>query len=199
MNRSAQLIRWPLRVPRPTAQKAAAIVGTASLALLAAACGASPSSTRSVGSPSAGASPDSHALAFARCVRSHGVPNWPDPESTGTFDKTKLTPQQLGASSSQIRSAGDACQRLLPNTHESSQAGDQQTMSALVKFARCVRSHGVSNWPDPLSESDPGEPDTPGFPRDMQGVSQSAPQVKTATDTCQHFLAVIGYGSGGYP
>jgi len=41
----------------------------------------------------------------------------------------------------------------------------------MVNFARCVRSHGVPNWPDPLAEPDPGQPGTPGFPRSMRGVN----------------------------
>jgi hypothetical protein len=72
-------------------------------------------------------------------------------------------------------------------------------MNAVSKFARCVRSRGVPNWPDPLAESDPGQPGTPGFPREMPGVNHESPQVETAMSTCQHLLARIGYGSGGYP
>ena len=68
-----------------------------------------------------------------------------------------------------------------------------------MAFARCMRAHGVQKWPDPLSESDPGQPDTPGFPRDMPDVNQTAPQVKRAMKDCQHLMAGIGYGSGGYP
>jgi hypothetical protein len=39
-----------------------------------------------------------------------------------------------------------------------------------------MRAHGVQHWPDPLPESDPGQPDTPGFPRDMPDVNQNAHQ-----------------------
>lgn len=72
-------------------------------------------------------------------------------------------------------------------------------MTAMLNFARCVRSHGVPNWPDPLAESDPGQPGTPGFPRTMPRVNQNAPRVKTAMHTCQRLMAAIGYRSGGYP
>jgi hypothetical protein len=72
-------------------------------------------------------------------------------------------------------------------------------MTALSRFARCVRSDGVPSWPDPLAESDAGEPGTPGFPRNMPGVNQDAPQVENALAKCQHLLAGIGYASGGYP
>ena len=72
-------------------------------------------------------------------------------------------------------------------------------MTAMLNFARCMRSHGVPGWPDPLAESDPGQPGTPGFPRDMAGINQNSPKVKSAMGACQHLMAGIGYGSGGYP
>jgi hypothetical protein len=135
------------------------------------------------------------ALAFAGCMRSHGVLKYPDPNSAGGLPK--VGPQQLGISSSQYQAAETACSSLLPSSGESSQAWDQQMMNALWKFARCVRSHGVTNWPDPLPESDPGEPGTPGFPRTLQGIDTNSPQVRDAMNACQHL--VPGYSSGGYP
>ena len=130
-------------------------------------------------------------------MRTHGVLNFPDPDTGGAIPKVSL--QQLAVNSSQFQAAQRACQSLLPNSGQSSGAQLQEVMTALSKFARCVRSHGVRNWPDPLAESDVGEPDTPGFPRNMPGVNQDAPQIKTALSNCQHLLAGIGYAAGGYP
>jgi hypothetical protein len=200
MNHSTCLIRRQRRGSRSTTQTAVAIIATAGLALLVAACGGSPQVTQSASPPNVAASTSQpSAIAFARCMRSHGVQHWPDPESSGQFDKTKLTLQQLGVVQSQLQIARRACQHLYPSDNQSPQATTQQVMNALVRFARCVRAHGVTNWPDPLAESDPGQPGTPGFPRDIPGVNQNAPQVKNAMGKCQHFMAAIGYGSGGYP
>lgn len=46
-------------------------------------------------------------LAFAKCMRSHGVPNFPDPNGQGEFDFS-----QLGAikANPALHSAGQACQ-----------------------------------------------------------------------------------------
>ncbi len=172
----------------------------ACVVLVVAACGGS--------SPSAGLSSAAHArsaagpqsaIAAARCMRSHGVEHWPDPDRNGQFAKSELTLQRLGVTGSELRAAQQACQHLFPNTGQSSSAQDQQMMNAMWKFARCVRARGVTSWPDPLAESDPGQPNTPGFPRSMPGVDQNAPKVKAATKTCQHLIAGIGYASGGYP
>jgi hypothetical protein len=88
-----------------------------SLALVAAGCGGGGSTgshvaqlstgTTQSSSPSRGLTHD-QALAYAGCLRSHGVPLWPDPESSGAFDKSKLTPHQLGVSSSHIGTAQKA-------------------------------------------------------------------------------------------
>lgn len=132
-------------------------------------------------------------------MRSHGVQHYPDPNSSGGFDKSQLTTRQLAVSASAIRAAGQACQPLLPSSGQSSQAQAQKMMSAMSKFARCVRSDGVANWPDPVAESDAGQPNTPGFPRNMPEVNQNAPQVKAAIRKCQHLMADIGYAHAGYP
>ena len=103
MNHSTRVMRRPRRAART----AAAIIATAALALLATACSASPSSTGSGRATNAGGSANSpsansqKALAFSRCVRSRGVPNYPDPDSSGGI--AKETAQQLGVSSSQLQ------------------------------------------------------------------------------------------------
>jgi hypothetical protein len=130
-------------------------------------------------------------------MRGHGVVRFPDPGSSGVIPKVSL--EELGVSRSKFLVAQRGCQRLLPGSSQSSQVGVQQVMTALVNFARCMRSQGLTNWPDPLAESDPGQPGTPGFPRSMPDVNQDALQVEDATSRCQHLLAGIGYGSGGYP
>ena len=203
MHHRTGVIRPRRRARPPTARAAAAIIAAGALALPAAAFGGSPSSTAAGGSLYARAStlPRStnvqRALAYSRCMRAHGVLKFPDPNSSGAIPKVGL--QQLGVSSTVFQAAQRTCQHLLPNSGQSSQAQNQQILNALWNFARCVRAHGVPNWPDPLAESDPGQPGTPGFPRNTPGVNQNAPQVKNAQQKCQHLLAGIGYGSGGYP
>lgn len=191
MHHGARAFRW--RPPAvPVGGRTPAIVG---LVLLVTACGGSSPSTGS----SSGANAAASAVAVARCMRAHGVQHWPDPDRNGAFDKSKLTLQQLRVTDPELHAAQRACQQLFSNSSKPSQAQNQRVMIALWKFARCLRTHGVTHWPDPLAESDPGQPGTPGFPRDISGVDQNAPQVKDAMGKCQHRIAAIGYGSGGYP
>jgi hypothetical protein len=92
-------------------------------------------------------------------MRSHGVPNFPDPSSSGGVPKE--TAQQLGVSSSQLQAALNACQHLLPNTGniDDNPAALHRWWSQMLHFAQCMHSHGVPNWPDPSAYSqDPLRP-----------------------------------------
>jgi hypothetical protein len=157
----------PGRTGSPRARTAAAVIATAVLALLAAACGGSGSSTGSRGSAKAGGSTTSASyVAYSACMRSHGVPNYPDPDSSGQLPKPDA--HHLGVSSSQLQATQQACQHLLPSTGRTINAGSitdcmmaDDCPQALVQhlldeersFARCMRSHGVPNWPDPTIDS----------------------------------------------
>ena len=88
------------------------------------------------------------ALAYADCVRTHGVPLWPDPDASGRFDKSKLNPRLLGVSSSKAGLAAHACRSLLPTYSATQQS---QVLAQALTFSRCMRAHGSTNFPDPES------------------------------------------------
>ena len=149
MNDSTHVPSRPRRAGPPRARTAAAIIATAALALLTAACGGSPSSKDNPSSTGTGGASSaflSHELAFARCVRAHGVPNFPDPQpsSNGKFPGSGA--QQLGVSDSVLRADLRACQNLLPAGRPPLTAHEQQDY---LQAAACMRSHGIANFPDP--------------------------------------------------
>jgi hypothetical protein len=112
-------------------------------------------------------------------MRSHGVPNFPDPNSTGGFDKTTL--HQLSATSSQYQPATQSCAHLLPNGgDEPTQAQLQQQLSAMRRFTQCMRSHGVPNWPDPTLDAD-GR-----LVFHSQSIDYNAPPISTKISYCVH-------------
>jgi hypothetical protein len=156
-----------------------ALAGLLSLALLVTACGGSPTTQTSTSSnPPAASAQQNGAVAYARCVRSNGVPNWPDPESNGTFDKSKLTAERLGVSSSRLQSAQNACRHLLPNGGSGPNAAQVQQMKTQgFEFARCVRSHGVPNFPDPDSSGRIPDPAS-------VGIDQGSPKFEAANQAC---------------
>jgi hypothetical protein len=189
MNDSTRAIRRPRRARPPTARTVVAIIAMAALALLAAACSGSPSSTGSRGAPNAGGSTSAQLLDFARCMRSNGVPNFPDPTSDEKFPGA----QQLGVSDSQFHTAYDACKHLLPNGGTGpNQVELQQQVTALLPFARCVRSHEVPNWPDPSIQTNPSGTTAVVFDligiQGLDGDGFDSPQVQAGVQQCQNLL-----------
>jgi hypothetical protein len=192
MNDSTRVRRRPRRARPWPARTAAAIIATVGLALLAAACGGSPGShvaqvgsttTKSSTSSSAVAAQQNGMLAFSRCVRSHGVPKFPDPNSSGALPKRQVA--QLTASNPQFPAAHRACEYLLPNGGQPTQAQVQQAWNDMRNFARCMRSHGVPDWPDPAATS---QQDQRPFFHLPDSVDPNAPQITTKIRACQHVL-----------
>ena len=194
MNHSAPVMRRPRRI-------AAAMIAIGVLALLAA-CSGSPSSAGSGGSPGASGSANSpSAIAYSHCMRSHGVPNFPDPASTGQVPKTSA--QLLGVSDTQLQAAQAACQHLYPGnggsggvltkdslgqceeTGNCPQALVQAAMTALRTYAHCMRSHGLPTWPDPTLDSE----GRPGFNLlHVQGFNPNSSQTSNIMQDCYHVM-----------
>jgi hypothetical protein len=181
------------RVIRRPHWTVAAVVATAALVLLGAACGGSPSSIGPSSSSNAGGTTNSQSsssqmLPFASCMRSNGVPNFPDPNSSEKFPGA----QQLGVSSSLYQSAMNACKHLLPNGGNApSQTELRQEETALLPFAQCMRSHGVSDWPDPsiYTNSDGQTAVVFNFiGTSLDGSGFDSPQVQAKSNACQHLL-----------
>src|SRR5579862_5527039 len=80
-------------------------------------------------------------LAFARCMRSNGVPNFPDPSSGGGV--TITSGNGIDPGSPQFQSAQRACQKYLPAEKAPSPAQVAKMQANLLKFSACMRSHGV--------------------------------------------------------
>jgi hypothetical protein len=146
-----------------------------------AACGGSNSPGATAGG-SQGNSASAGAVAYSACIRSHGVPNYPDPESGGSLPKGNA--QAFGVSDSQFQAAESACKDLLPSSDTDFNAsltqclenGDcppavvQRALTEGRKFAQCMRAQGVSNWPDPTIDS----MGRPSFQVTAAGISYDA-------------------------
>ena len=138
---------------------AASVVAAAALALLAAGCGggSSPRVANVASSTTAATTTTQNgAVSFTRCMRSNGVVNFPDPPPVGSRIP-KPTMQQLGVSDSQFQAALSACRHLMPNAGSAPQQTAQQNHTRLadeLSFARCMRNHGLSRFPDPTAQGD---------------------------------------------
>lgn len=151
------------------------------LSLLAAGCGGggrSPGIASVASSTTATTTTQNGAFAYSVCMRAHGVPNFPDPDSQGTFPSLSA----LGLSKQTWAPADIACKHLLPNGGGGSQETAQQQRTRLVdglSFARCMRGHGVSRFPDPTAQGQ--------LTVEMvlaQGIDVHSPAVLQAIQTC---------------
>ena len=84
---------------------------------------------------------------FSACMRSHGVPNFPDPGSGGGI---QVGPSSgIDPNSPKFQAAQRACQKLLPNGGQPSPQQRAKMQQALLAFSACMRSHGIADFPDP--------------------------------------------------
>ncbi len=117
-------------------------------------------------------------------MRSHGVPTFPDPYSSGQIPKTQVVNARKD-NPSRFDTANATCRDLLPNggTNGPTPAQIAQDWADFRGFARCMRSHGVANWPDPTRRST--SDNRPAFNLTAVGLyPNSQPQLKTKAQQC---------------
>jgi hypothetical protein len=165
-------------------------VAGAVAAMLATAC--SSSAPSSVSAPSY-----AQVLDLAQCMRSHGVPTFPDPGASGEYNLTSSGSIEgaggasIDINSSQVQAAYGHCRQLVPSAPSISrleqleQQGQQrreQALPQLLKYSQCMRSNGVPNFPD-FGQSDPSP-----APGKSDAINPNSPQFQAASTTCQHLL-----------
>ena len=77
-------------------------------------------------------------------MRSHGVPNFPDLNPNGSVD----LPASINPEAPAFQSASQACASLRPGASSPPPISLTQQKSFLAN-AKCMRKHGVPNFPDP--------------------------------------------------
>lgn len=114
-----------------------------SCALAVAACGSSvkPRSADASGGP---------ALKVAECMRSHGVPSFPDPGANGGL----VIPNNVNPQSPAFQSAQQACAKLGSGGSGPGSSSESRDL-AMFALAKCIRKHGVPSFPDPTRSPPP--------------------------------------------
>ncbi len=127
------------------------------------------------GGSSPGSSAGSNAqagLKFAACVRAHGVPDYPDAAANGSGQtatngggqtspppgKADVNGHILSESTQVVDTAYGKCQKYSlalqgPVVSSGQLAG---LKAGALAYAKCVRAHGVPDFPDPTVETGPG-------------------------------------------
>jgi hypothetical protein len=124
-----------------------------------AACGGSS------GSPSSAASTTQAGLKFAACVRAHGVPDFPDPSSNNSGGLVRATPGKMSVDGHTLSESPRVVQKAMQKCQKYSPAAKGPPISAAqlakikagaLAMAKCMRAHGVPNFPDPQVGTGPG-------------------------------------------
>jgi hypothetical protein len=132
-------------------------------------------------------------------MRSHGVTNFPDPtpgpngQGFGFMLSGQGGPGGGGAdpNSSQMQAADHTCQPLMPNHGVAPAMTAAQEQQAL-KWAACIRAHGVADFPDPKFDN--------GHMQIEMKVNGNGPQMQAAQDACKSLNpggANASFGPGG--
>jgi hypothetical protein len=134
---------------RPTALLAVLIAG----AVAVAGCGSGGSSAQASGGTTTKPGVD-QVVKFADCMRAHGVPSFPDPTSGGPI-RIGGPGSGIDSRSPAFQAALRACRKLQPGGGGPKPMSESQKLAAIA-FARCVRKHGVPDFPDPSNASAAG-------------------------------------------
>jgi hypothetical protein len=89
---------------------------------------------------------------FADCMRSHDVSGFPDPTAPGAAKEFILSQiPGVDTRTAAFRSARSACAHLLPSNGPNPQGVIEQVTTQLLRTSRCMRTHGVAEFPDPTT------------------------------------------------
>jgi hypothetical protein len=119
---------------------------------------------------------------LVRCARANGMPNLPDPQldSNGRASFPNGTPSPPAS----VRRACQSIYDRLPPSARGEEERPPADRQALLRFARCMREHGVPDFPDPDAEGNfrapagalpGGSPDSPSVKRALQACRQLDP------------------------
>jgi hypothetical protein len=136
--------------------RALVLLAAVAVAVITVGCGGGSPSSASLSGAAAQAKggPGEAAYQFSACMRNHGVSNFPDPKvktsANGVSVAIGINPSISGQPA--FKTAQAACQHILPKPGSGPDGNPAQRRArteAFIAFARCLRSHGFPNFPDP--------------------------------------------------
>jgi hypothetical protein len=136
--------------------------------------------------------PMARAIRYADCMRSHGVADYPDPQPISRGGRQGVRIETPDLSSPQARAAVQACRNDRPSGAGANPTLDPQQQAQLLAFARCMRVHGIQDFPDPAR--------TGGFPPSIGRIARDLPAFRSALSACLHIAhGAIVRGPNGNP
>jgi len=125
-------------------------------------------------------------------MRSHGIANFPDPDSNGLIPKLSAG-SGIDTNSPTFQAAQTACYKYTPGATMTSPERNQREID-LLRFAQCMRSHGLPNFPDPTLNP----AGLSGFAiAGSSGVDRNSPIFQAAGNACKNLMQGLPGPTGG--
>jgi len=174
-------------------------VVVAAIAVGVSACGSASSSSSSSSVVAGTSASDSSSSAryqarlnLAKCFRAHGI-NVPDPSPNGGIGGGLRALR--GYPQAQVQAAMQACRQYFAQAFPRlnlSPAQQAQFRQAFVKWAACMRSHGI-DIPDPTTNGTGGF----GLRGALSNVDRNSPAFQSANQACASLRPRFGRGGAG--
>jgi hypothetical protein len=124
---------------------------------------------------------------YAKCLRAHGAGEVPEPGPDESI-VNGYGGEGPNPGPPQLHAAQKACNELLPSGGGPSPQVQEQTQERALKFAQCMRSHGLPSFPDPSGGA--GGHTRIGGPG--SGVDPDSPQFAAAAKACRQYFGPAG-------
>ncbi len=119
---------------------------------------------------------------YARCVRAHGMPGFPDPQITNGVPSFPDSAPRVSPFAQQA--CGQIAARIPPQ-FTATQPASPADLQKLLKFANCMRDHGVADWPDPNALGE--------FPLDQHLIQRGKRLLLSAGPICERLTDLSNY------
>jgi hypothetical protein len=155
-----------------------------------------PGATPAAAKPSA--DPKQAALRFSQCMREHGVPDFPDPTTSGNGNSSLVingsgSGSDLDPNATAFKDATAACQKYMPSGGAGRGKPDPQMQQKALRYSKCMRDHGLTDFPDPKTNTDGGVSlQIDGSP----DLDPTSPKFQAAQQACAPIMGLPKNGGG---
>lgn len=143
------------------------------------------------GSPSAASSTSGAQLAsllhqIGVCIRSHGLPDFPDPVVNGETGQVQLASGANTPSQQVLTACQSLISQLPPSATQGNSSIPASEMAQYRAYAACMRQHGLPGWPDPNPDG------TFTLTGTLSGASARSGAYRSQMNACKKYVPAAG-------